>query len=86
MATKTTTTTNAAAATKLATTQQLGAVVRARRKALGLSQVDAAALCNVSPRFLSELERGRGSVGAGLVLQVLATLGLDVTVTARGGG
>lgn len=69
---------------KLTTSTELGAMVRSRRKALQLSQVEAAALCNVSPRLLSELERGRDTVGVGLVLQVLATLGVDVVAAPRG--
>jgi HTH-type transcriptional regulator/antitoxin HipB len=69
---------------RVSTPEQVGALVRARRKVLRLTQIDAAALCNVSPRLLGELERGRPSVGIGLVLRVAATLGLDVTIAARG--
>jgi HTH-type transcriptional regulator/antitoxin HipB len=64
---------------------QLGVVLRQRRKELGLTQIDAAALSNVSPRLLGELERGRASVGLGLVLRVAATLGLDLSLVPRGG-
>jgi hypothetical protein len=71
---------------RITTAAALGPLVRARRKALGLRQADAAALCDVSPRLLGELERGRATVGFGLVLQVLATLGLDVVITPRGAG
>ena len=70
---------------RISTPGELGALVRARRKALDLTQVDAAGLSNVSPRLLGELERGRPSVGLGLVLKVCSTLGLDVLVVTRGG-
>lgn len=61
-------------------TAELGRVLRAERKALGLTQGDLAAACGVSLRFLSELERGRESAGVGRVLRVLEMLGLEVVV------
>jgi HTH-type transcriptional regulator/antitoxin HipB len=70
---------------RLSDPAQLGVVLRQRRKELGLTQIDAAALSNVSPRLLGELERGRASVGLGLVLRVAATLGLDLSLVPRGG-
>ena len=54
----------------------LGASIRSRRKAMGLTQRDAAGLCGVGERFLSELERGKDTVELGKVLQVLGRLGL----------
>ena len=76
----------AEAARRVSHPAQLGALLRERRKTLGLTQVDAAALSNVSLRLLGELERGRTSVGLGLVLRVAATLGLDVSLAPREGG
>ncbi|MFZ9735302.1 MAG: helix-turn-helix domain-containing protein [Burkholderiaceae bacterium] len=38
---------------------ELGEILRAIRKESGLTQRDAAALCNVSLPFLNELEQGK---------------------------
>ncbi len=59
---------------------ELGSSIRAARKAISLTQGDLAAACGVSPRFISELERGRASAGIGRVLRVLNMLGLQVVL------
>ena len=56
----------------------LGRAIRAQRKSIGLTQLDAAGLCGVGERFLSELERGKPTVELGKVLQVLNRLGLRI--------
>ena len=61
-------------------TDELGRVIRAERKALGLTQSDLAAASGVSLRFVSELERGRASAGIGRVLRVTQMLGLSVVI------
>jgi len=58
----------------------LGRVIRDQRKTTGLTQLDAAGLCGVGERFLSELERGKPTVELGKVLQVLNRLGLHVVL------
>ena len=57
-------------------TQSLGGFIRRHRKSMGLSQLNAAGLCGVGERFLSELERGKPTAELGKVLQVLNRLGL----------
>ena len=47
---------------------------------MGLSQLNAAGLCGVGERFLSELERGKPTVELGKVLQVLNRLGLHLVL------
>ncbi len=47
---------------------------------MGLTQLDAAGLCGVGERFLSELERGKQSAELGKVLQVLRRLGLRLVL------
>ncbi len=64
---------------------ELGALVRARRKAEGFTQSRAAALCGVGPRFLSELERGKPTAELGKVLRVLRGFGIVVRLEPRGG-
>ena len=68
---------------KAATAADIGAAVRKKRKEDGLTLADAAALCDVGYRFMSDLENGKATVQVGKVLQVLTALGLDVTIEAR---
>ncbi len=68
---------------KAAKAVDIGAAVRKKRKEDGLTMADAAALCGVGYRFMSDLENGKATVQVGKVLQVLTALGLDVTIEAR---
>lgn len=62
----------------------LGQMVRTKRKADGLTQADAAALCNVGVRFLGEVENGKPTAEIGKVLDVLHGLGLELYLAHRG--
>ena len=62
----------------------LGKAIKVKRQKDGLTQMDAAALCGVGTRFLSELENGKPSVELGKVLQVLKGLGLECLIVERG--
>ncbi len=68
---------------KAATAADIGAAIRKKRKEDGLTLADAAALCGVGYRFLSDLENGKPTVQMGKVLQVLTALGLDLYVASR---
>jgi len=68
---------------KAATAADIGAAIRKKRKEDGLTLADAAALCGVGYRFLSDLENGKATVQLGKVLQVLTALGLDLYVASR---
>ena len=68
---------------KAATVTDIGAAIRKKRKEDGLTLADAAALCGVGYRFLSDLENGKRTVQMGKVLQVLTALGLDLYVASR---
>lgn len=68
---------------KAATAADIGTAVRKKRREDGLTLADAAALCGVGYRFMSDLENGKATVQVGKVLQVLTALGLDVTIEAR---
>jgi y4mF family transcriptional regulator len=63
--------------------QSLGALIRAERKAQGLTQEQLAALSGVGIRFVRELELGKESCRLGLTLTVMKTLGMRVNVTSR---
>ncbi len=65
----------------LMTPRQLGAAVRERRLAAGLTQADLASRAGVSRRFVSELERGeRGGDRTGRLVWVLRELGAAITI------
>lgn len=68
---------------KIHTAADVGRMVAARRKAQGLTQAELAALGQLGTRFVSELERGKGTVQFDKVMQVLALLGLSLVVGER---
>jgi y4mF family transcriptional regulator len=57
---------------------QLGELIRARRRELGLTQTQVAEVADVNLRFLSELERGKPTARLETVMRVLAALGIDL--------
>ena len=59
-------------------TRELGEILRRVRKESGLTQRDAAALCNVSLPFLNGLERGKATAQIGKVLTVCQRFGIAV--------
>jgi HTH-type transcriptional regulator/antitoxin HipB len=66
------------------TVHQIAAIVRGRRKDLGLSQAALARSAGSSRKWLSEFERGTTTaVELPLVLRVLAALDLAVDINAR---
>ncbi len=62
----------------------LSAAVRAARKRHALTQADLAGLAGVSLGFLIALEGGKPTVALNKVLQVLAALGLRLSVSDAG--
>ena len=62
---------------------QIGRIVRQVRKASNLSQRDAAYLCGVGIRFLSDLENGKESIHLGKAMQVLHAFGLLVILKKK---
>lgn len=69
---------------KIISTQEIGNVVRATRKAQNATQAEFAALCGVGVRFLSELENGKPTAELGKVLAVIQCLGLELQLQPRG--
>jgi HTH-type transcriptional regulator / antitoxin HipB len=59
-----------------------GRLVRQKRGELGLDQVTGAALCNVSPRFLSTVERGQPGKRLHKLFAVLKGFGIALEVRA----
>ena len=69
--------------TPLATPAELGTVLRAQRKAQGLTLEQLSGLSGLGMRFLSELERGKSTAELGKTLQVARLLGLDCFLVPR---
>lgn len=69
---------------KILDTQSLGDLIRQQRKLQGVTQVEFASLCGVGVRFISELENGKPTIEIGKILQVLNSLGLELTIQSRG--
>lgn len=69
---------------RVQTAQDLGRLARAHRKQRCLSLETVSGLGNLSPRFLSEFERGKETAEIGKVLKALRTLGLEVIIQPRG--
>ena len=67
----------------ITTPTQIGAILAARRKQLGLSQVQVATRVGLSQNRLSVLEKNSSTLTAKQMLALLNLLGLDLSVTER---
>jgi len=66
--------------------RDLAAAVRARRKALGVTQIELARLAGCGPVFVYALESGKKTLRLDKLLDVLEVLGLEIVVRAGRGG
>ena len=60
------------------TSEQLGLMVRATRKQLGITQKELALTSGTGLRFIIDLEKGKPTCQIGKVLIVLQTLGIKL--------
>ena len=69
------------------TPEQIGALVRTTRKAIGATQKELALTSGTGLRFIIDMEKGKPTCQIGKVLTVLHTLGITVSLTppATGG-
>ena len=58
----------------------MGRLVKEKRQELGLDQITGAALCNVSPRFLSTIENGKPKKRLNKLFDVLNGFGIVIEV------
>jgi y4mF family transcriptional regulator len=68
---------------KISDLAELGALIRQVRKAQGITQEDLSALAGVGPRLIGEIERGKPTAEIGKVFQLLASLGLTISIQPR---
>jgi HTH-type transcriptional regulator / antitoxin HipB len=71
---------------RISTPEQLGSVIRLRRRQLTISQGELALTCGTGTRFIVDLERGKPTCQIGKTLDVLRSLGLLLDVTPLGHG
>jgi HTH-type transcriptional regulator / antitoxin HipB len=63
---------------RIRTPTDMGAVIRDRRKALGLDQAALAKQIGVNRKWVISIERGRATAELGLVLRALDALGIPL--------
>jgi len=68
---------------EVADLKAIGAILRIKRKQMKLTQSDAAGLCNVGTRFISELENGKPTMHFDKALKVLKYFGFTFGVRER---
>jgi HTH-type transcriptional regulator / antitoxin HipB len=68
----------------LRTPKDVGALIKSRRKAIGLGQADLAQRVGASRLWVSEIEKGKPGAGLGLVLRTLSVLGLELNTDDDG--
>ena len=62
------------------TCEAMGKRIRDLRRAQGVTQAQLAGLSNTGVRFISDLENGKETCQTGKMLNVLATLGVDIVI------
>ncbi|WP_417582673.1 helix-turn-helix domain-containing protein [Nitrincola sp.] len=64
--------------------EDIGTLVRFTRKAQGLRQDDLGAMAGCSHKYVVDVEKGKATIQAGLLLKLLEELGIEVTVDLPG--
>jgi transcriptional regulator with XRE-family HTH domain len=65
--------------------KEIGEMAKEVRKKNKLTQAELSLVTGVGTRFISEFERGKATCHWGKVILVLNSLGLDISLSARGG-
>jgi HTH-type transcriptional regulator / antitoxin HipB len=68
---------------KISSPEELGRIIRFKRKEIGVRQEIAAGMAGVGTKFLSQLENGKETAELGKALQVLRKMGLEVYIFPR---
>jgi HTH-type transcriptional regulator / antitoxin HipB len=62
----------------LRTPADIGAVIKDRRRALGIDQAELAERIGVGRLWVNQVERGKPGASMGLVLRALSAVGVDI--------
>lgn len=68
---------------KISSVADLGNLIKEKRNRLGITQANAAAMCNVGVRFFSELENGKSTIHFEKALYVAKMMGIDLFAEER---
>lgn len=68
---------------RIISVESISEAVKNRRKQMGLTQSETAAMCNVGARFFSELENGKETLQMNKVLHCLEMLGINLYAVNR---
>ncbi|MBT1077179.1 helix-turn-helix domain-containing protein [Geobacter grbiciae] len=68
---------------KISNPEDIGRIIKQKRKEDGLTLEEAAAVCGVSYAFMSALENGKETVRLNKVFQVLKCLGIELEAKLR---
>lgn len=68
---------------KISTPEELGRIIRFKRKEINIRQEVAAGMAGVGTKFLSQLENGKETAEIGKTLQVLRKMGLEIYIFPR---
>jgi len=63
--------------------ESIGAVIRTRRKQLGMTQLDLAQIAGLQRQTISRVEAGNGAVTIATVARIAAVVGLDLMAVPR---
>ncbi len=63
--------------------QEIGAAIKARRKALGLTQPHLAELAEISTNTLYKIERGQTNPTLEILEKIFEVLGLELSVAVK---
>ncbi|MCL2331978.1 MAG: helix-turn-helix domain-containing protein [Actinomycetia bacterium] len=63
--------------------EDIGQVIRHRRRELGYTQKHFSSLMGISPRLLGEIERGNGRIGIQKVLNLVLALDIECIFAMR---
>lgn len=74
------------AAVAVRSSEDLGSLMRTRRKKLDLKQTDLAGIANTGNRFIVDVENGKPTVQLQKVMDLLDLLGLELMVRPKTGG
>ena len=69
---------------KITDSEELGNIIRNRRKELKYTQAFLSEYTGLSVSFISDVERGKTTVEIGKVIQLISILGLDININVRG--